>query len=99
MEQLRKEIVDFADDSFINSPNARTVDTPKLGDVQLHINIMIYEPMWPLIPSNKAILPVLWALFPNHPWLLETSLELIEGLKEKASCQNLSLVDAGLTFS
>jgi glutathionylspermidine amidase/synthetase len=83
LEQLRQEIVDSAEDSFINSPNARTGDTPKLADVLLHKDIMVYEPMWTLIPSNKAILPVLWALFPNHPWLLETSLELTEGLKQK----------------
>jgi len=29
------------------------------------------EPMWKMILSNKAILPVLWKLFPNHPNLLE----------------------------
>jgi glutathionylspermidine amidase/synthetase len=83
LEQLRQEIVDSAEDSFINNPNVRSGDTPNLADVLLHKDIMVYEPMWTLIPSNKAILPVLWALFPNHPWLLETSLELSEGLKQK----------------
>jgi len=29
------------------------------------------EPMWKMILSNKAILPVLWELFPDHPNLLE----------------------------
>ncbi len=29
------------------------------------------EPMWKMILSNKAILPVLWKLFPHHPNLLE----------------------------
>src|SRR5258706_1488490 len=29
------------------------------------------EPMWKMILSNKAILPILWELFPNHPNLLE----------------------------
>lgn len=29
------------------------------------------EPMWKMILSNKAILPVLWKLFPGHPNLLE----------------------------
>jgi glutathionylspermidine amidase/synthetase len=37
---------------------------------------MVFEPLWTLIPSNKAILPVLWSLFPNHPLLLNTSFEL-----------------------
>jgi glutathionylspermidine synthase len=29
------------------------------------------EPPWKMILSNKAILPILWQLFPNHPNLLE----------------------------
>jgi glutathionylspermidine synthase len=28
------------------------------------------EPAWKMILSNKAILPILWQLFPNHPHLL-----------------------------
>lgn len=30
------------------------------------------EPMWKSIISNKALLPLLWKLFPNHPNLLES---------------------------
>lgn len=30
----------------------------------------IIEPAWKMLLSNKAILPVLWELFPNHPNLL-----------------------------
>lgn len=30
------------------------------------------EPAWKMILSNKAILAVLWELYPNHPLLLET---------------------------
>jgi glutathionylspermidine synthase len=30
------------------------------------------EPSWKMILSNKAILPILWQLFPNHPNLLKT---------------------------
>ncbi|MCB1668054.1 MAG: bifunctional glutathionylspermidine amidase/synthase [Pseudomonadales bacterium] len=52
-----------------------------LSDVLLKDNIMVYEPLWSLIPSNKAILPVLWSLFPNHPLLLNTAFELTEELK------------------
>lgn len=28
------------------------------------------EPIWKMVLSNKAILPILWELFPNHPNLL-----------------------------
>lgn len=33
------------------------------------------EPAWKMILSNKAILPVLWELFPNHPLLLRASFQ------------------------
>jgi glutathionylspermidine synthase len=31
------------------------------------------EPIWKMIWSNKAILPILWRLFPGHPNLLQAS--------------------------
>lgn len=33
-------------------------------------NATIFEPAWKMLLSNKAILPLLWELFPNHPNLL-----------------------------
>ncbi len=54
--------------------------SPRLADVLLRKDIMVFEPLWTLIPSNKAILPVLWALFPNHPLLLNTSFEMSDEL-------------------
>ncbi|MEZ9699572.1 glutathionylspermidine synthase family protein [Vibrio sp. 10N.261.46.E12] len=33
------------------------------------------EPMWKSISSNKALLPILWKLYPNHPNLLEAYFE------------------------
>lgn len=33
------------------------------------------EPSWKMILSNKAIMAILWKLFPNHPLLLETYFE------------------------
>lgn len=29
-----------------------------------------YEPWWKLIVGNKALLPLLWSMYPNHPNLL-----------------------------
>lgn len=55
----------------------------RLSDVLFRKQVMVFEPLWTLIPSNKAILPVLWTLFPNHPLLLEASFELTDSLKEK----------------
>ncbi len=33
-------------------------------------NLNFIEPPWKLILSNKAILPLLWEMFPNHPNLV-----------------------------
>src|SRR5580658_4875082 len=33
------------------------------------------EPPWKMLLSNKGILPVLWELYPNHPYLLASSFE------------------------
>jgi glutathionylspermidine synthase len=33
------------------------------------------EPAWKMLLSNKGLLPVLWSLYPRHPYLLEASFE------------------------
>ncbi len=35
-------------------------------------NCQWMEPIWKMVLSNKAILAVLWEMYPNHPLLLET---------------------------
>jgi glutathionylspermidine amidase/synthetase len=54
---------------------------PRLIDVLLRPEVMVYEPLWTLIPSNKAILPVLWSMFPEYPYLLNAAYELTDELK------------------
>ncbi|WP_159636388.1 glutathionylspermidine synthase family protein [Sphingobacterium composti Ten et al. 2007 non Yoo et al. 2007] len=39
------------------------------------------EPSWKMLLSNKAILPILWKLFPNHPYLLASYFEKPSYLK------------------
>lgn len=69
-------------DDVINKVQHKKSLKPSLSDVLLNDNIMVFEPLWTLIPSNKAILPVLCMLFPNHPYLLNTSFELTDELKQ-----------------
>jgi len=78
LDQLREDDANSVDLAL----NGEITRPPRLSDVLLNDSIMIYEPMWTLIPSNKAILPVLWSLFPNHPLLLNTSFELSDELRE-----------------
>lgn len=51
------------------------------GEVLGKQNIRWLEPPWKAILSNKALLPMLWKMFPNHPNLLpayfEDELELV----------------------
>ncbi|MFN4087843.1 MAG: glutathionylspermidine synthase family protein [Alphaproteobacteria bacterium] len=36
---------------------------------------LVIEPPWKMVLSNKAILPILWEMFPDHPNLLPASLD------------------------
>ena len=38
-------------------------------------SMKVIEPAWKMLLSNKAILPVLWEMFPDHPNLLAASFE------------------------
>lgn len=38
-------------------------------------DMLVLEPAWKMLLSNKALLPVLWRLFPGHPNLLPASFD------------------------
>lgn len=60
-----------------------TNDKVRLCDILLGPNwdIRVFEPMWKLIPSNKAILPLIYNRYPNHPAVLRASFELTDELR------------------
>lgn len=78
LDQLRAEAGDEGQRAALQG--ARTA-APRLMDVLLRPETMIFEPLWTLIPSNKAILPILWQLFPDHPYLLDSQFELTDALR------------------
>ena len=43
---------------------------------------IVFNPAYTLMFQSKAILKILWDLYPNHPLLLETSFEPLEGKKQ-----------------
>ena len=45
------------------------------GEHLLRRALTVIEPAWKMLLSNKAILPVLWEMFPDHPNLLAASFE------------------------
>lgn len=82
LDKLREELGDS--DVLLCEPLADKLKRrPGLADVLLREGVMVFEPLWTLIPSNKAILPVLWQLYPDHPYLLESYFELTEDLRTK----------------
>lgn len=54
---------------------------PRLVDVLLREEVMVFEPLWTLITSNKAILPVVKSMFPSSRFLLDTQYELTDSLR------------------
>ena len=47
----------------------------EFGPNLLRGTMRIIEPPWKMLLSNKAILPVMWEMFPDHPNLLAASFE------------------------
>jgi len=82
LDQLRAECEDDEISVRDHRPGQLPDHPPRLVDVLLRKEVMVYEPLWTLIPSNKAILPVLWAMFPEYPYLLNSSYTLTDELKQ-----------------
>lgn len=55
---------------------------PRLCDLLFDPDVLVFEPLWTVIPSSKAILPVLSTLFPKHPYLLDAAFDLTDALRE-----------------
>lgn len=82
LDQLRAECEDDEIELQDVRPGEKPARPPRLVDVLLRRDVMVYEPLWTLIPSNKAILPVLWSMFPEYPYLLNTTYALTDKLKQ-----------------
>ena len=107
IDQIRAECEDDEEKLRNYAPGMQHAGAPRLVDVLLRSEVMIYEPLWTLIPSNKSMLPVLWALFPHHPYLLNTAFDLTDDLRATGyvakpivgrSGSNITIVDHGRTL-
>ena len=78
LEQLRQEL----ESPSVALPvrTGHPENKVRLVDVLLHPEVTVFEPLWTAVTSNKAILPVLGSLFPNHRYLLESTFELTDEL-------------------
>ena len=59
----------------------------------------VFEPFWTLIPSNKAILPILWQIFPDHPYLLNSQFDLTEDFNQRGYVSKPIAGRCGLNIS
>eukprot|EP00388_Colpodella_angusta_P039741 GDKK01048241.1.p1 GENE.GDKK01048241.1~~GDKK01048241.1.p1 ORF type:complete len:255 (+),score=60.28 GDKK01048241.1:58-765(+) len=59
-------------------------DKVRLTDILLSAkdDINVFEPMWKVIPSNKAILPMIYESNKDCPFILPAAFEVTEGLKK-----------------
>jgi glutathionylspermidine synthase len=74
-DSARKEFVDLEENVMLNIfklyPYEWLVDEP-FGKNLIGSDSLWIEPSWKMLLSNKAILPILWQLFPDCPYLLPT---------------------------
>ena len=53
-----------------------------LSNIIKNQKAIIFNPAYTLLFQSKGIMKILWDLYPNHPLLLETSFETLEGKKQ-----------------
>jgi glutathionylspermidine synthase len=53
-----------------------------LTQIVRHHKAILFNPAYTLLFQSKGLLPILWELYPDHPLLLESSFEPLEGQKQ-----------------
>ena len=82
LDQIRQELEETSNHIPLDSSTK-----PRLVDVLLRPNVMVYEPLWTLVTSNKALLPVIYELHPDHPYLLRAEFDLTDDLRSMGYVQ------------
>ena len=77
LDQIRSDI-----DSDNQQMPLDSHQQPRIVDVMLRPGVAVFEPIWTLVTSNKALLPVIWQMFPDHQYLLNSQFQLTESLKK-----------------
>ncbi len=81
LDEIRHDLDDDAENLRLHRAIDRTTQPPRLVDVLLREEVMVFEPLWTLVTSNKAILPVVKQMFPSSRFLLNTAFELTDELR------------------
>jgi glutathionylspermidine synthase len=90
---------DSSTEQFVDAQNRAILSAFKLypwewmldesfGKHLVYTKMKWLEPAWKVLLSNKAIMAVLWELFPDSPYLLETSFSPMAGDFVRKPCQS-----------
>ncbi len=82
LDQIRADLADDETNLRLHRTIDRATQRPRIVDVLLREEVMVFEPLWTLITSNKALLPVLCSMYPNSRYLLNTQYELTDALRQ-----------------
>lgn len=83
LDQIRHDLDDDAEALRLSRTIDRATQPPRLVDVLLGEGVMVFEPLWTLVTSNKAILPVAAEMFPSSRFLLDTRFSLTDDLRQR----------------
>jgi glutathionylspermidine synthase len=64
-----------------------------------YADVQWIEPIWKMVLSNKGILAILWEMYPNHPYLLESHLDDPKGMVDYVKKPLLSREGANVTLA
>ncbi len=82
LDDIRHELDDDEENLRLHKTIDRSKQRPRLVDVLLREEVMVFEPLWTLVTSNKSILPVVKQMFPASRFLLDTAFELTDTLRQ-----------------
>lgn len=82
LDEIREDLAEDEENLRLHKTINRHTTPPRLVDVLLREEVMVFEPLWTLIPSNKAILPVLSSMYPNNRYLLNSRYDLTDNLRK-----------------
>lgn len=81
LDEIREDLAEDEENLRLHRTIDRATQAPRLVDVLLRENVMVFEPLWALVTSNKAILPIVREMFPSSRFLLNTGYELTDELR------------------
>jgi trypanothione synthetase/amidase len=81
-ETILQDYIDATKERDLDGWKPLNGEHPRISDILLHDQVKVIEPLWKVITSNKALLPLLWSMYPDHPNLLRSEWILTNELKQ-----------------